>query len=97
MPVQTTPATDPASLLAAASCFQCFAGSPTQINLCKLALLAQILKKMDPMTDTSPQTLLAQANCFACYGSSPALLQLMELALLVQLVALASKLSESEQ
>ena len=75
------PSTDPQSLLAAAKCFDCF-GQGSQLELMKLALLAQIAKTQNPMTATDPKSLLAQANCFSCYASSPFMLSLMELALL---------------
>ena len=77
-------ATDAASLIAQSSCFTCF-GTPGEIELMKIALLAQLVKGQNPMADTSPQTLLDQAKCYLCYGNA-GMWQLMELALLAQLV-----------
>ena len=74
--------TNPQTLLAAADCFACYGESPAQLQLMKLALLAQLVKTTDPSMDTSPNTLLAQASCFACYANSPGLMSLMELGLL---------------
>jgi hypothetical protein len=77
-------ATDAQSLLSQASCYECF-GVGGQLELMKIALLAQLVKGQNPMADTSPQTLLDQAKCYLCYGNA-GMWQLMELALLAQLV-----------
>jgi hypothetical protein len=75
-------ATDPQTLLAAANCYQCFGATPYQLQLMKLALLADIVKSNNAMAATDPQSLLASANCYQCFASNPFMLQLMELALL---------------
>ncbi len=78
------PATDPQSLLSEASCYNCF-GTNGELQLMKLALLAQLVQGQNPMADVTPQGLLDQAKCYQCFGMG-GMWQLMELALLAQLV-----------
>lgn len=77
-----SPTLDPKTLLAEADCYLCYAGSGTQLELMKLALLARIMANLDPSVDTSPQALLSAAGCFSCYASSPFMLKLLEIGLL---------------
>ena len=80
-------ATDPQSLLTAAACYQCNGASPYQLELMKLALLAQIAQGLNPAIKVDPQSLLTAASGYAGYASSVFELKLMELALLQIIVA----------
>lgn len=74
-------ATDPATLLASANCYQCYQGTDT---LMMLALLRQIVLNGNPMADVSPQALLEQAKCYRCYQGTE---WLLILALLSQIAS----------
>lgn len=73
-------ATDPQSLLTAATCYDCYL---PQAWLLKLGLLKQILLNQNAMADTTPQGLITAAQCYDC----PPLYALYELGLLQQIVA----------
>jgi hypothetical protein len=74
-------ATDPATLLADAKCYDC-AGLPWQ--LFQLGLLRQLVLLSMPNADVSPQGLMNQASCYSCM--TPGEWQLMSLSLLALLV-----------
>lgn len=78
-------ATDAASLLAQSACLDCNGAGPGELELMKIALLAQLVLGQNPMADVTPQGLLNQAACYNCYGGG-GMWQLMQIALLVQLV-----------
>lgn len=76
------PATDPQSLFAASTCYDCFGMPPRgTAQWFRLALLQTIANQVAPTVATDPQSLLSAANCYACYGNG-SLADLMELALL---------------
>jgi hypothetical protein len=85
------PATDPASLLAQAACYECFGN----LDLLKIVLLSKILNAVNPNVATDPASLLASANCYLCFGNNANQLRLMELALLSLLVQNGVTLGDS--
>jgi hypothetical protein len=78
-------ATDPASLLSAAKCLECYGSNPNALTMMKVVLLQQLVLANNPGAAVDPKSLLAQANCLQCYAPNLYTLTLMEVALLSQL------------
>lgn len=68
--------------MAQGKCYACYGLSDVQIM--RLALLAQISTAHNAANDTSPAALLTQGKCFACYVNGD-VGTIFELALLVQI------------
>jgi hypothetical protein len=78
--------TTPATLLAAAKCYDCFGGSAeTLLDAMELVMLADIAANgVGSGMATDPQSLITKANCYLCYTRSQ--MRLMKLVLLSQIV-----------
>jgi hypothetical protein len=74
--------TDPQGLMALGKCYACYGLSEVQVM--RLALLAQISTAKNPANDTSPAALLTNGKCWPCFSNGD-VGSVMELELLRQI------------